>query len=125
MASHHTTDGVTPRKALSEIPAVHDFGLLSAFLVIANYILLVTLMLSSLTIWHVWIRPYELRLLSCLPACIRPVTEDGVDTKEGGYRQNRQEYEIPEDIPNGVVPFNGASMPACFLPPGKKPPYLR
>jgi len=85
--------------ALSKIPAVHDFGLLSSILVIANYIMVSTLMLSALVVWQKYIRKFEARMLSCLPVCLQPVIDEGQNGYGAGgvNADNVAEYELPDD----------------------------
>ena len=44
---------------LSEIPALHDFGVLTCLLVITNYIMVTTFMLSALCVWDRHFRAWE------------------------------------------------------------------
>lgn len=90
--------------ALSQIPAVHDFGLLSAILVVANYIMVSTLMLSALVVWHIYIRSFEEACFSCLPACLQPMSDEGAKGygaagagRVGVGGGAEPEYEVPDD----------------------------
>ena len=92
---------------LSVIPALHDFGLLTALVVGANYALVVTFGLAGISFWWKWIVP--LWEVVILPACCcRARGGAGINTsdytaavhasvqKRGGGAMRSSEYE---DVP--------------------------
>ena len=96
--------------ALSQIPAVHDFGLLSAILVIANYLMVSTFMLSALVVWQNYIRGCEAAMFRCFPECLRPMPDQGDNVVGGLNPGNVPEYEVPADDDDDAGGADGMRM---------------
>lgn len=95
---------------LSEIPALADFGLLTALIIGSNYVLLLLVIPATLCFWWQYIEPTERRIAKCIKCIVispaRPFMsggdesdsdfemehDDEIEKQKGRYRKRGQKH---------------------------------